>query len=43
MRVYIGTYNTIFTCVKIGLVLIYFIDKGRIDVFEGEIQLSDWL
>jgi len=39
MRVYIGTYNTIFTCVKIGLVLIYFIDKGRIRAILGEIKL----
>jgi hypothetical protein len=32
-----------FTYIRIVVVLIYFIDKDRIDQFEGEIQSSDWL
>jgi hypothetical protein len=32
-----------FTCVKIGPVLMYFIDEGRIGAILGEIKLSDWL
>jgi hypothetical protein len=43
MRVYMGAYSTMFTCIKIGPVLMYFIDKGRIGVILGEIKLSDWL
>jgi hypothetical protein len=43
MRIYMGAYSAMFTCVKIGPVLMYFIDKGRIGVILGEIKLSDWL
>jgi hypothetical protein len=41
MRVYMGTYSAMFTCVKIGPVLMYFIDEGRIGAILGEIKLSD--
>ena len=37
-----GVSNATFTYVKIVVVLMYFIDEGRIDIFEGEIQPSDW-
>jgi hypothetical protein len=37
-----GVSNATFTYVKIVVVLMYFIDEGRIDIFEGEIQPFDW-
>jgi hypothetical protein len=38
-----GVSNATFTYVKIAVVLMYFTNEGRINVFEGEIQPSDWL
>ena len=43
MRVYIGAYSATSTCVKIGAVLMYFIDERRIEANLKEIKLSDWL
>jgi hypothetical protein len=37
-----GASNAMSTYVKIVVVLIYFIERGRIEVIEGEIQPSDW-
>ena len=43
MRVYMGAYSATSTYVKIGAVLIYFIDERRIEANLKEIKLSDWL
>jgi hypothetical protein len=37
-----GASNAMFTYVKIVVVLMYFIERGRIEAIEGEIQPSDW-
>jgi hypothetical protein len=37
-----GANNATFTYVKIMVVLMYFIEKGRIETFDGEIQPSYW-
>jgi hypothetical protein len=37
-----GASNTMFTYVKIVVALMYFIERGRIEAIEGEIQPSDW-
>jgi hypothetical protein len=34
--------SVMFTYVKIVGVLMYFIERGRIEAIEGEIQPSDW-
>jgi hypothetical protein len=34
--------SAMFTYVKIVVVLMYFIERGRIEAIEGEIQPSDW-
>jgi hypothetical protein len=39
----IGTSNAMSTYIKIVVVLMYFIERGRIEVIEGEIQSSNWL
>jgi hypothetical protein len=38
-----GASNATFTYVRIVVVLMYFIEEGRIEVIEGVIQPSDWL
>jgi hypothetical protein len=38
-----GASNATFTYVKIAVVLMYFTNEGRINIFEGEIKPSDWL
>jgi hypothetical protein len=37
-----GISNAISTYIKIVVILIYFIERGRIEVIEGEIEPSDW-
>jgi hypothetical protein len=34
--------SVMFTYVKIVVVLMYFIERGRIEAIKGEIQPSDW-
>jgi hypothetical protein len=43
MTHYTDISSVTYIYVKIGLVLIYFINKGRIDAFDAEIQASDSL
>jgi hypothetical protein len=37
-----GASNAMFTYIKIVVILMYFIERGRIEAIEGEIQPSDW-
>ena len=43
MTLCMGVSNATFTYVKIVVVLMYSIERGRIEALEGEIQPSDWL
>jgi hypothetical protein len=43
MTLYIGIGSATFICVSRGVVLIYFTVEERIERFETEIEVSDWL
>jgi hypothetical protein len=43
MCLYTAVSSAMLVYVGIVVVLIHSIDQGRIDVFRGETQLSDWL